>query len=589
MENGRRQVAIECVAGGSRAEEWGPGSSETVQTGDVVEEILIGVGGRGGPAAHAAPFKGGRAAVQRILHSAYKRGDTSVEVRVRRPVHSQAQQQQMEMTGAGELVSSATVAGGAGTTTARMQACIVPHEAAVGGGGAMMAVVGRSRQYVLRSIRDPNYAVGFVDRMESECIAIRGSRSSRVVCALSKAQLQDGYVAYPWEKKMREVLPIPNSSSFLSMLVLPTALDRAASRYNSVEDTLARANAWILSSQTSGVPISFLNVQTEALLTKISGETASATVNSGSLADLPNLANASLYGFEDYHGVDIGVVKAVRVWYTAAAGEMPVEITLEAGDTKLGFAISRTEEVNLHSTSISHFLVHDCINHLNSEPLVNTEQQQGFIYISSVMEDDSGFLAPSTRSGLRDLYREAKRASKLLVISRVSGQKVLPWMVSTSGAIRCFDTVSLSQKLSLHRHALRPILLHLLMWEGKSAAADAHEPRIAPPQPGPYPELFAAAELTRQDSFGRGELTRQESFGFGVELRRQGSFGGGGGELPRQDSFGVELVRQDSFGGELLRQDSFACPEQPVRRAGRDTAGDTSFRFHNFKLPNNWV
>lgn len=81
------------------------------------------------------------------------------------------------------------------------------------------------------------------------------------------------------------------------------------------------------------------------MVVQISGETASATVNSGSLADLPNLANASLYGFEDYHGVDIGVVKAVRVWYTAAAGEMPVEITLEAGDTKLGFAISRTEEV----------------------------------------------------------------------------------------------------------------------------------------------------------------------------------------------------------------------------------------------------
>lgn len=90
-----------------------------------------------------------------------------------------------------------------------------------------------------------------------------------MVCALSKAQLQDGYVSYPWEKKMREVLPIPRSSSFLSLLILPMALDRAGSRYNSVEDTLARANAWILSSQASGVPIAFLNVQTEALLTKV--------------------------------------------------------------------------------------------------------------------------------------------------------------------------------------------------------------------------------------------------------------------------------------------------------------------------------
>ncbi|GJN22041.1 hypothetical protein PR202_gb09570 [Eleusine coracana subsp. coracana] len=484
MESGRRQgvvVAIECVAGGSRAEEWGPGSSETVQTGDVVEEILIGVGGRGGPAAHAAPFKGGRAALQKLLHAAYRRDETSVEVRVRRPAQGQ------QMVGDDGTVEE---------LVARMHACIVPHES---GGG-------RGRQYVLRSIRDPNYAVKLVDRMESECIAIRGSRSSRVVCALSKAQLQDGYVSYPWEKKMRESLPIPNSSSFLSMLILPTVLDRAGSRYNTVEDTLARANAWILSSQASGVPIMFLNIQTEALLTKISGDMASSTVSAGSLADLPNLANASLYGFEDYHGVDIGVVKAVRVWYTAAAGEVPVEIILEEGDVKLGFAISRTEE--------------------------------GFIYISSVMEDDDGeHQAPSTRSGLRDLYREAKRASKLLVVSRVSGHKVLPWMVSSSGAIRCFDTVSLSQKLSLHRHALRPILLHVLMWDGSSDA-----PARPVRQPGPAPQMIPAYA-----------------------------------ELPRQNSFAY--VEQPPVHTEA---------EAGVMQ-GRDTAGDVSFRFHNFSLSNNWV
>lgn len=496
MESGRRQgvVAIECVAGGSRAEEWGPGSSETVQTGDVVEELLIGVGRRGEPAAHAAaPFKGGRAALQKLLHAAYKRGETSVEVRVRRSSASAQLQRQLVAGDSGELQVA--------DDAASMQACIVPQES-VGGGG-----IGRTRHYVLRSIRDPNYAVGLVDRMESECIAIRGSRSSRVVCALSKAQLQDGYVSYPWEKKMREVLPIPNSSSFLSLLILPMALDRAGSRYNCVEDTLARANAWILSSQESGVPIAFLNVQTEALLTKISGETASSTVNSGSLADLPNLANASLYGFEDYHGVDIGVVKAVRVWYTAAAGEMPVEIILEEGDARLGFAISRTQE--------------------------------GFIYVSSVVENDVERQAPSTRSGLRDLYREAKRASKLLVISRVSGQKVLPWMVSTSGAVRCFDTVSLSQKLSLHRHALQPILLHVLMWDGMSDGAPTQPGREPCPLPLPLPSPEFA-------------------------------------ELPRQNSY--------------------ACVEQRVQTEGdpgvmheRDTAGDASFRFHNFSLPSNWV
>ena len=37
-------------------------------------------------------------------------------------------------------------------------------------------------------------------------------------------------------------------------------------------------------------------------------------------------------------------LQAVHLWYAAAAGEMPVEITLEEEDTKLDFAISRTEE-----------------------------------------------------------------------------------------------------------------------------------------------------------------------------------------------------------------------------------------------------
>jgi len=85
---------------------------------------------------------------------------------------------------------------------------------------------------------------------------------------------------------------------------------------------------------------------------QISGETASSTVNAGSLSDLSNLANASLYGFEDYHGVDIGVVRAVRLWYAPIGGEISIEIKLKEDDAKLGFAISRTEEVSL-SLSLS--------------------------------------------------------------------------------------------------------------------------------------------------------------------------------------------------------------------------------------------
>jgi len=63
--------------------------------------------------------------------------------------------------------------------------------------------------------------------------------------------------------------------------------------------------------------------------------------------------------------------------------------------------------------------------------------------------------AGDTRLAL-ELHRAARRVSKLLVLSSVGGDKVLPWMVSTAGNVKCFDTVS------LHRHALHPITLHFL-------------------------------------------------------------------------------------------------------------------------------
>ncbi|KAF8675562.1 hypothetical protein HU200_047630 [Digitaria exilis] len=276
------------------------------------------------------------------------------------------------------------------------------------------------------------------DRSSHDSLELDGSKNAKAAAALRNAKIGSSYETFPWERKMADLLPVPNSSRFLSLLLLPLAADESQTRYLCLEDTLARADAWLMSSQSSGVPILHKDVQVEPLLTKISGDTALSTVNMGSLGDLANVATMSLYGFEDYHGVDIGVVRAVRLWYAPVAGELALEIKLQPGDTRLGFAISRTEE--------------------------------GFIYVSSVADESTPGVA-STRSGLLELYRRARRASRLLVVSRVGREKVLPWAVSATGDVRCSDTVSLSQLLSLHRHALRPVTLGFLMWEELSVAA----------------------------------------------------------------------------------------------------------------------
>ncbi|KHN30119.1 hypothetical protein glysoja_010497 [Glycine soja] len=438
------------------------------QTGDIVEELRLGSTANS-QIRYQWPFKGGKSGVQKILQEAFKKKETSIVVRVRR--------------GSEEL--------------AELQACIVPNEFTA------------KKNLVLRSISDPNYVVGFVDRTEAECFEIQASRNTRMVNALTRTKLQDGYVSYSWERRMQEMLSVPNSSNFLSILFLPKASDRVASRYNDLEDTLARANAWLNAGQASGVPIVFMNIQTESLLTKISGETASSTVNAGSLSDLANLANASLYGFEDYHGIDIGVVRAVRLWYAPVAGEFSIEIKLKEEDAKLGFAISRTEE--------------------------------GFIFISSVINQEN---VPATRSGLSNLYKLATDTCRMLVVSRVSNQKVLPWMVSSTGAIRCYDTVSLSQKLSLHRHTRVPILLHVFLWDRALVSSSGGSSRFRALSSSVLPSHASEIEVAR---------------------------------LP-DETHVLPLPPPPSEPSEISHS-----------RLERDTAGEFSFRFHDFALSSNWV
>lgn len=138
---------------------------------------------------------------------------------------------------------------------------------------------------------------------------------------------------------------------------------------------------------------------------------------------------------------------------------------------------------------------------------------------------------------------------KLLVVSRISNQKVLPWIVSPTGAVRCFDTVSLSQKLSLHRHAKVPILMHLFLWDRSVPMPNGGSiNRSRTISPTMLPPLAPEVRLARQPNDNQVM------------------------PLPLE----VEYERGSRGHESELRHD-------------RDTAGESSFRFHDFPLPNNWV
>lgn len=184
-------VAIECLTGSSKAEEW---NGEMPQTGDVVEELRMGGGGGGSggsggdphgppPSILRAPFKNGRAGLQRLLHSAFKRKDTSVLVRVRRGIDQFTE----------------------------LHSCIVPCDPPPSGAP-------RRPSYLLRSIKDPNYAVTFADKTEAECMALQGTYVPPKLINLPTPNFADIYDGSP-----RPPPPPPCSSSSSSRPLISRA------------------------------------------------------------------------------------------------------------------------------------------------------------------------------------------------------------------------------------------------------------------------------------------------------------------------------------------------------------------------------
>ncbi len=68
---------------------------------------------------------------------------------------------------------------------------------------------------------------------------------------------------------MQTYLPVSGSATVFSLLVMPVALSPKGRDYAGLEDTSARAVAWLSAAQASGVPISFVNIQTEPLFLQV--------------------------------------------------------------------------------------------------------------------------------------------------------------------------------------------------------------------------------------------------------------------------------------------------------------------------------
>ena len=73
--------------------------------------------------------------------------------------------------------------------------------------------------------------------------------------------------------------------------------------------------------------------------------TSKRTMNATTWEDMCATSNEGVYGIEDYHGIDIGILRVVRLWFVPIVPEISIVLQPEGKGIALGLSVCRTKEV----------------------------------------------------------------------------------------------------------------------------------------------------------------------------------------------------------------------------------------------------
>eukprot|EP00250_Pteridium_aquilinum_P007461 c17171_g1_i1 orf=414-1730(-) len=366
-ERRRKVIAITILSSNAANEDF---YHDKLLSGDIVDRIT---GSNG--VSFTSPFAGGKSSVFVELDNFHKSGINTLTIQVRR----------------GEREIART-------------ALIVPNK--------------KNKNYVLQDYHNPSHVFTFDEYTQEKCWRTQAQMQEEILVHLPGIRVGATSVSYPWKEKMGQVQNVEEFRMVYSMLVVPYAYGGGnMSQPSNLEDTVNQAITWLYTSKNSGVPLTFRNIQTEPLLTEASGQSSNN--------DLLSIVNTGTYDFKQFHGSnDLGVVRAVRIWFEFKFAEVKVELLARPGEALLGVGIGRTIE--------------------------------GFCYVASVDANTA-----ADRAGLKKRIDAAHALKMKLVVTRVFDEKVIPWFIS-NGNIRCYDIRSISSKLLAHHRAGQPACLHLL-------------------------------------------------------------------------------------------------------------------------------
>ncbi|XP_019153838.1 PREDICTED: uncharacterized protein LOC109150384 [Ipomoea nil] len=250
----------------------------------------------------------------------------------------------------------------------------------------------------IRAACDEKHVAVLSELTVEECTELQ-EMSRRVVNMESARGFNQMPLQYDWRLKVRTYLPDSRSTVISSIFFMPLPGE------GRIEPTIIRTMAWFSAAVSGGIPIVFVNIQTEQIIPL---ERRNATRKQNSI---------SVFQF----------VQGVRLWFLPGVAEVPIDLIPEPGEPRFGLDIRRTEE--------------------------------GFFCVYSVT---SGTAAG--RAGLGQLFEQANRTGHLLVISRLEGKSLMPSTVSSEGLIYCCDNAEIKETLSSAMERMDAVQLHFMSW-----------------------------------------------------------------------------------------------------------------------------
>ncbi|KAB2077309.1 hypothetical protein ES319_A06G092200v1 [Gossypium barbadense] len=259
------------------------------------------------------------------------------------------------------------------------------------------------KKYTIRAARDDRHIAVLGDLTLEKCTTLQ--EMSRRIVNVAFRGFNRKEVKYDWKRKVDTYLPDQASTVVASILFMPFQGEYY------IEATISRCMAWFSAAVSSGVPLVFVNIQTEQIV--ISEKTNQ------------NGKEISRGGKQQNTSTSVELVQGIRLWFLPGVEQVLLEMIPEPGETRFGLDIKRTDE--------------------------------GFICVGEVTKGSA-----ADRAGLQQLLDEANLTKHLLVISRLEGKSVMPSTVGSAGFIHCCDHDEIKDALASAIEGLDIIQLHIM-------------------------------------------------------------------------------------------------------------------------------